>query len=46
MIIVSITEAKKSLEELIDKVLTGNRVVITKFGKPVVELVKTKIKSS
>lgn len=34
----SITEAKKRLSELIDRALKGERMVLTRHGRPVVEL--------
>lgn len=34
----SVAEAKNSLSELIDRALEGEGVVITRHGKPVVEL--------
>ena len=36
--IVTIQQAKKDLENLIEKVLSGEDVVITKAGKPVAKL--------
>lgn len=39
MIIVDIKEAKKILEKLIDRVLGGERVLISIKGKPVAELI-------
>jgi prevent-host-death family protein len=39
MITVSISEAKRQFSELVSAVLSGKKVVITKRGVPVVELV-------
>lgn len=35
---VSVTQAKVNLSKLIEKVLKGEEVIITKYGKPVVTL--------
>ncbi len=37
---VSVAEAKAHLSELIDRVAAGERLVITRRGKPVMELVR------
>jgi prevent-host-death family protein len=34
----SVVEAKNQLSELIDRALNGERVIITRHGRPVVEL--------
>lgn len=39
MLVVSLSQAKKNFYELIEKVIKGEVVVITKYGKRVVELV-------
>lgn len=36
--LVTITEAKKSLSKLIDKALSGEKITITKHGKPLIVL--------
>lgn len=36
--LVSVTQAKARLEELIDQMLAGDEIVITKRGKPVAKL--------
>jgi len=38
--IASITEAKKKLEKLLDAVSLDKRVVVTKYGRPIVEIVE------
>jgi len=38
VIFISLTRAKKELERLLESVSEGQRVIITKFGKPVVEI--------
>ncbi len=38
-ILISITQAKVQLVQLIDQAIKGTEVIITKFGKPVVKLV-------
>ena len=40
--IVSVYEAKTQLSALIDEVLAGGEVVITRHGKPVVEIVPSR----
>lgn len=37
-IIVSLTQAKMHFYELIEKVLKGKEIIITKWGKPVAKL--------
>lgn len=39
MLVVSMTEARKNLERLIERVESGELVVVTRRGKPVVDLV-------
>jgi prevent-host-death family protein len=39
MIIVSVTEAKKQLSKLLDAVDIGEKVIITRHGKPIVKMV-------
>lgn len=38
MLVVSISQAKIGLSKLIEKVLKGEEVIITKYGKPVAKL--------
>lgn len=37
---ISLAEAKARLSELVDRAAAGERIVITKRGKPVLEMVK------
>lgn len=39
MMVISISQAKVIFSELIEKVLKGEEVIITKYGKPVAKLV-------
>ena len=39
---VSISQAKVEFEKIVEKVIRGEKVIITKYGKPKVELVPYK----
>ena len=42
MQIVSISQAKVNFSKLIEKVLIGEEIIITKYGKPVAKLIPYK----